>query len=552
MTAKRFLFMTSEGFPEQQAWTDEAAFQLLTLTPAVAGNVVLDVASGKIANLPNVTGGAAGTDAVNKNYVDSVAQGLQIKDVCEAASTSALTSPPTGVPVVDDVYLYDGDRVLLTAQASGIENGIWVAHGVHASKDLATVSTNIDTVIEARLGGTGGNTLKIATVADGTGVGNMTYAGAYPNTVFTFHYETTVTTVANFESALAAIPVADRHIIRKTAGTGTNALVSPADTFASTFLANGASSVMTRPTDFAAGMHAHGAFTLIIEGASWRGSGWVCTNLAAGPDTIGTHALTWTQFSAVQNVTASHGIILSGSDIQAVPGDGIRLTPTTLDHIEVALTAASGLQFTGASPNGTLGAKVNTGAGLDMDGSGIKIVLEGTNPSLEFGTGGDSGKLGAQVQAAGGVKKTSTGLAIYQNTTDLGLQIDSNGVKVVGAPVLQTKMTASGQILSKHCAYISADNKISTAASGADATSRVIGVVPVTIPDTDAGVIVFHGPCTAFSGTGVANTPYYLGESGELIVAGSVGAAKRMMCVGYGLNTNELFVDIKDYGKKAA
>ena len=545
-TLRRFLFQATEGFYEEQSYTDWAKFEKLTMQPVSAGDTVIDLAGGRASGGPTTP--VSNDELVTKSYVDAIAQGLQIKDVCEAVSTSPISSPPTGLPLVDGVYLYDGDRVLLTAQANGVENGIWVAHGVHAFKDLATVSTNVNTVVEALLGGTGGNAITIATVNDGAGAGNFTRVG----NAFTFHYATGVTTVANFEAAIAALAGADKLIDVKTPGTGANVFTSPADTFAATNLAAGASSIMTRPTDFAAGMHAHGAFTLIIEGSSWKGSGWVCTNLAAGPDTIGTHALTWAQFSAVQNVTASHGIKLVGSDIQAEPGNGITTTLVGNQYLEVNLTANAGLQFTGASPNGTLGAKANGAAGIAIDGSGIAVMLEGTNPCLEFGSGGDAGKLGALVQAAGGIKKTSTGLAIKQNTLDTGLTIDSNGVLVNSAPKVAENMTVSSGVLAAHCVYISGNDTVATANYSADATSRVIGIAPTAIP-SGAGLIVHHGICqTVLAGAGVANTPYYLGSSGELVVAASVGAAKRMICVGYAVNVNDLFVDIKDYGKKAA
>lgn len=64
--------------------------------------------------------------AVNKGYVDSVAQGLDIKESCEALADANVTL--SGLQTIDDVSLQDGDRVLCIGQTDGIENGIWVAH----------------------------------------------------------------------------------------------------------------------------------------------------------------------------------------------------------------------------------------------------------------------------------------------------------------------------------------------------------------------------------------------------------------------------------------
>jgi len=68
------------------------------------------------------------THLANKQYVDSVAQGLIVKGACKAKQTAAdgnrTLSGTTGT--LDGISLADGDRVLLTEQTDPIENGIWV------------------------------------------------------------------------------------------------------------------------------------------------------------------------------------------------------------------------------------------------------------------------------------------------------------------------------------------------------------------------------------------------------------------------------------------
>jgi len=66
------------------------------------------------------------SSAVNKGYVDSVAQGLDIKGHCEALSDSNITL--SGLQTIDSIGLQDGDRVLCTAQTNQVQNGIWVVH----------------------------------------------------------------------------------------------------------------------------------------------------------------------------------------------------------------------------------------------------------------------------------------------------------------------------------------------------------------------------------------------------------------------------------------
>jgi phage-related tail fiber protein len=81
----------------------------------------LDLHNQRIANLgsPSVA-----TDAVNKQYVDNVAQGLDWKASTRAASTGNVTLATPGA-TLDGVTLANGDRVLLKDQSTGAQNGIY-------------------------------------------------------------------------------------------------------------------------------------------------------------------------------------------------------------------------------------------------------------------------------------------------------------------------------------------------------------------------------------------------------------------------------------------
>ena len=65
-----------------------------------------------------------GTDSATKNYVDSVAQGLDPKGSVKAASTANLTL--SGAQTVDGVSLVAGDRCLVKDQSTAANNGIYV------------------------------------------------------------------------------------------------------------------------------------------------------------------------------------------------------------------------------------------------------------------------------------------------------------------------------------------------------------------------------------------------------------------------------------------
>lgn len=69
------------------------------------------------------------TDVANKLYVDSVAQGLVVKEPCRVATTAtdgnlSLSGLAT---TIDGVTLVAGDRVLVKNQTNAVENGIYVA-----------------------------------------------------------------------------------------------------------------------------------------------------------------------------------------------------------------------------------------------------------------------------------------------------------------------------------------------------------------------------------------------------------------------------------------
>jgi hypothetical protein len=87
----------------------------------------LDLNSQKITNLANPT---ADTDAVNKNYVDSLAQGIDAKDSVRVATTTDISL--TGNQIIDGVTLSDGDRVLVKDQTNQEENGIYVYNSAGA------------------------------------------------------------------------------------------------------------------------------------------------------------------------------------------------------------------------------------------------------------------------------------------------------------------------------------------------------------------------------------------------------------------------------------
>lgn len=90
--------------------------QMAAPTASVAFN------SQKITGLADPTNAQ---DAATKNYVDSVAQGLEIKASVRAATTANITL--SGTQTIDGVAVIAGDRVLVKNQTTTNQNGIYVA-----------------------------------------------------------------------------------------------------------------------------------------------------------------------------------------------------------------------------------------------------------------------------------------------------------------------------------------------------------------------------------------------------------------------------------------
>lgn len=105
-----------------------------TINSSVIGGTV--PAAGNFTNIYATTGQVAtsptaNTDIANKAYVDSVAQGLDVKTSCVYATTGNITLSGLAVQTNGDwtSTLTAGDRILVKSQTNQAQNGIYVASG---------------------------------------------------------------------------------------------------------------------------------------------------------------------------------------------------------------------------------------------------------------------------------------------------------------------------------------------------------------------------------------------------------------------------------------
>ena len=77
--------------------------------------------SQKITSLATPT---ATTDAATKGYVDSVSQGLDVKDSVKVATTANITL--SGTQTIDGVAVSADERVLVKDQSTASQNGLYL------------------------------------------------------------------------------------------------------------------------------------------------------------------------------------------------------------------------------------------------------------------------------------------------------------------------------------------------------------------------------------------------------------------------------------------
>ena len=126
--------VTSTSGAAGSASTASASDHTHGLTPA---NFTLDTFGAPAANvsfnskkITSLLDPTSAQDAATKNYVDSVAQGLDVKGSVRAATTvtGTLATAYANGQVIDTITLVTGDRILIKNQSTQTENGIYTVN----------------------------------------------------------------------------------------------------------------------------------------------------------------------------------------------------------------------------------------------------------------------------------------------------------------------------------------------------------------------------------------------------------------------------------------
>lgn len=587
----------TEGFATEQSSSDDISLGKITVS-GVSGTG-LDAGNVRVVNLPDTPG--AGTDAVNKNYVDAVAQGLAVKNPVKAVAVSNVASL-SGPQSVDSVSLIAGDRVLLSAQSavpfSGTGDSVNVLVG--GTGDSLTFATGTVTLVDSAGAFTANDVGKRLTIAGATNPGNdgtfviVSYVDA---TSVTFANATGVTETSSFTYASTDVRLTDaggtfpataagmKIVVAGSTNPGNDGTftifsrISATDiifanatgvTETASFTYTGQTgidngiwvvqaSTWTRPVDFATGAHSGHAFVFVEDGSVYMDTGWVCTTNAP-TDIIGTNQLTWVQFSAAGVILAGNGLSKSGNTISVKKGDGIEVSSNS-NSTNVDLATNPGLSLSGTSPNKKLTALVDAAGGVQINGaSGLALYLNGT--TLQVSGSGVSVKGVPNLFEIGGSATSQTGgtgvvTAANLNTLTAGSASNADALHVhtisasPKAERVEKDYAVGESIAAGDPVYWTATNdRIGKGDAAAAAKSRIVGVARTaqSTPGNTAPIVT-AGPCAGVLSGATAGTPYYLAAAGG-ITSTIPATGNRIIEVGFAMNASDLFVRVVDYGKK--
>lgn len=263
-----------------------------------------------------------------------------------------------------------------------------------------------------------------------------------------------------------------------------------------------------------------GAFTFIEEGTVYHDCGFVMSS--DEPFVLGTTEQVWTQFSRAGVLNPRHGLSLNGLDIDVDTGAGIEIDGS--DAVGIALATDPGLQFT----SNKLDLKLASADQLSKDSSGLKV--EGV-PSL-FKIAG----------VATSANVTSANLG----TLTAGTESSAEGLHIHG--LLEHAFSASG-VAAGDPVYMSAADTVGKAQASDDAKRWVNGVVR-SASGGSAQVVSFGLAKGVLSGA-TAGDRFYLQPSGGIAASQpAAGSGYNLIQVGVAVNATDLFVHIIDQGKR--
>jgi len=552
MALRKFLYMdpTYGYHAEQDGNSDSLTLGDLTLDGSGTGSGTLTLTGGgTVTGLPTTPSGS--TEATSKAYVDSLLSGISWRDpvITMEMISDALSAPP-GSPADGDSYVVGGQSggpFAITAVNTTTET--FTVTGDHSSlgagdKILVEGSTGNDgywTVVSTS--GTGPTDITVSEdVTDATADGTVDYADPGtawdtigPNKIVTYDGTTWDVVRATANDGLQS---GDRVVVKET-GIG-GSFTGQASDIAEW---NGASWDFITPSN---------GWAVLVQDYDHIGfydnTGWV-------------YELTnddWIQFTGAGQIVAGAGLTKSGNTINVGDGDGITVSA---DAIAVDISGTDpGLEYgAGTSPNKPLQVKVDGSHGIIRGTTGLEIEIDDTPDTLDVDADGlkvvglpslfkiNDTAVGATVTAPNLDTLTdgSSGVTLHTHTPPAGVEYAD---RVEDTHENQAAVT-TGYVVR----WGTVSNQIQHADNGSAAGARAIGVARVggaISPGTSE--IVKHGVAvgvlTPHADVFAVNDEAFLGASGAIRLYSNVPRPGRIVRLGYCKNAADLDVQIQDLG----
>lgn len=269
----------------------------------------------------------------------------------------------------------------------------------------------------------------------------------------------------------------------------------------------------------------------------------------------------WIQFTGAGAINAGAGLDKTGNTIFVGNGDGIKVNADTL---EVELSASTpGLELTGSSPNKTLQVLLDGAHGIIRGSSGIEIEIDDTPDTLDVDGDGlkvvglpslfkvNGTAVGSTVTAANLDTLTdgSSGVTLHTHTPPAEVEAAD---RIEDTHVNQATVTTGFAVR-----WGSVNNNILMADAVLAVNARAIGVARIGgAIDPGTSEVVKHGLCvgclTPHADTFAVNSEAFLGIAGALRLFANIPKPGRIIRMGYAANAADLDVQVMDLGRARA
>lgn len=356
-------------------------------------------------------------DVASKNYVDSVASGLDAKASVRVATTAALAANTYSNGT-------NGVGATLTATANGAIAAIDGQNVGTAVSQTITGVTNSGTTVTATVASTAGLAIgQTITVAGITGFTTNNPNGTFVvNTIpsgTTFTYIVASAPTGTYSSGGTVVANADRVLVKNEATAANNGIYTVTQV--------GDAShpyILTRSTDANTNTTiTPGLFTFVEQGTTNGAQGWVLST--SGAITVGTTSLNFSQFSSSTAYSAGNGLQLSAGAFSVVG---------TTNRISVSGSGVDiSSSYVGQASITTLGT-ITTGT---WTGTAVAVANGGTGATSAASA---RTNLGAVGKASANVPSgTSYAFAHNLGTTDVDVSLkDTSSLALVQADYVVT------------------------------------------------------------------------------------------------------------------